>query len=353
MTETAKDKTVTTYTLDFAYDAQGTPYSLTVTMQGISLTYYYITNLQGDVMYLVDKTGKQVVSYDYAPYGKIIGTNDYSTQTFAQIPTEPENTTKTIADLNPLRYRGYYYDTDDLGFYYLQSRYYDANICRFISADSYAITGLGLVGYNMFAYCNNEPINMFDGNGNVPQAVFDKLIHDEVLARICEQNDDLRYKETCIYYNGKDYRNGWGFCDLYNNSTGEVWELKKNSTSRSCTTAAASKQLAKYIAGRLKRNLGLHLILSYITNIQGGTFTKKTADYTYYVRYWNEGGGILRYDYQKFDNSYDYNFNIMPATIAAIAVACVYVAVAIFFPEALPPLLYGGGGGGMMVNMLY
>ena len=97
----------------------------------------------------------------------------------------------------------------------------------------------------------------------------------------------------------------------------------------------------------------MQLKFPYATNIQGGDFVKKNGDYTYYVRYWNEGGGILRYDYQKFDNSYDYNFNIMPATIAAIAVACVYVAVAILFPEALPPLLYGGGGGGMMVNMLY
>ena len=118
-------------------------------------------------MYLVDKTGKQVVSYDYDPYGKIIGTNDYSTQTFAQIPTEPENTTKTIADLNPLRYRGYYYDTDDLGFYYLQSRYYDADTCRFISADSYASTGQGFVGFNMYAYCNGNPITGHDPTGEI------------------------------------------------------------------------------------------------------------------------------------------------------------------------------------------
>ncbi len=165
VTETAKDKTVTTYTLDFAYDAQGTPYSLTVTMQGVSLTYYYITNLQGDVMYLIDASKNVVVSYDYDPYGKIIGTHDYSTQTFAQRPTEPEDTTKTLAELNPLRYRGYYYDTDDLGFYYLQSRYYDADTCRFISADSYASTGQGFVGFNMFAYCNNEPINLRDSSG--------------------------------------------------------------------------------------------------------------------------------------------------------------------------------------------
>ncbi len=88
-------------------------------------------------------------------------------QTYANIPTEPEDTTKTIAELNPLRYRGYYYDTDDLGFYYLQSRYYDANICRFISADS--VDYIGITGshlsYNTFAYCENNPVAAKDDGG--------------------------------------------------------------------------------------------------------------------------------------------------------------------------------------------
>ena len=134
-------------------------------MQGVSLTYYYITNLQGDVLYLIDASKNVVVSYDYDPYGKIIGTHDYSTQAFALKPTEPEDTTKTLADLNPLRYRGYYYDNDDVGFYYLQSRYYDATTCRFISADEYTDTDTGYLGYNMFAYCNNNPINYADHEG--------------------------------------------------------------------------------------------------------------------------------------------------------------------------------------------
>lgn len=63
-----------------------------------------------------------------------------------------------------MRYRGYYYDTET-GFYYLQSRYYDPEICRFINADSYASTGQGYMGYNMFAYCQNNPIAFADYNG--------------------------------------------------------------------------------------------------------------------------------------------------------------------------------------------
>ena len=137
-------------TLDFRYDNVGFPYALhyTDTFEGIEQTYYYITNLQGDVMYMVDEGGDEVASYDYDPYGKLI----YSTG--------------SMAEVNPIRYRGYYYDTDT-DFYYLQSRYYDSAICRFINADGYASTGQGLVGYNMFAYCNNNPLTYSDPAGTI------------------------------------------------------------------------------------------------------------------------------------------------------------------------------------------
>ena len=129
-------------TLDFAYDASGNPFSLTYN----GTKYYYVTNLQGDVYYLVDTSGNTVASYTYDPFGKVL------------------TATGDIAEINPLRYRGYYYDTDS-GFYYLQSRYYDPNPCRFINADSYASTGQGFVGNNMFAYCNNNPTNYLDADG--------------------------------------------------------------------------------------------------------------------------------------------------------------------------------------------
>ncbi len=149
ITETGKDKTVTTYTLDFRYDAQGAPYSLIVTTQGVSQTYYYITNLQGDVMYIVDESGDEVASYDYDPYGKLL------------------RTTGDFAETNPIRYRGYYYDTDT-DFYYLQSRYYDPTICRFINADGYTSTSQNIVSYNMYTYCGNDPINAEDSSGHIP-----------------------------------------------------------------------------------------------------------------------------------------------------------------------------------------
>lgn len=139
-----------TRTLDFRYDNVGLPYALVDHNNGAVTTYYYITNLQGDVMYLVDHAGKQVAEYVYDPYGKLLSSSG------------------VMAEINPIRYRGYYCDRET-DFYYLQSRYYDPSICRFINADSFASTGQGLLGCNMFAYCNNSPTNGTDPTGHFIQ----------------------------------------------------------------------------------------------------------------------------------------------------------------------------------------
>ncbi|MBE6686970.1 MAG: RHS repeat-associated core domain-containing protein, partial [Ruminococcaceae bacterium] len=70
-----------------------------------------------------------------------------------------------IANLNPLRYRGYVYD-NETGFYYLQSRYYDPAVGRFVNLDAFVSTGTGFGGFNMFAYCNNNPVMYVDPTGN-------------------------------------------------------------------------------------------------------------------------------------------------------------------------------------------
>ena len=95
--------------------------------------YYYVTNLQGDVIAIVDDNGSTAASYEYDPYGGII------------------SATGTLADINPMRYRGYYYDAETT-LYYLQSRYYDPGMGRFINADSFASTGQGPLGDTLFGH---------------------------------------------------------------------------------------------------------------------------------------------------------------------------------------------------------
>ena len=71
----------------------------------------------------------------------------------------------TLGKNNPFRYRGYVYD-EETGFYYLQSRYYNPEVGRFISSDVLLSTGQGVIGHNAYAYCLNNPVNREDSNGN-------------------------------------------------------------------------------------------------------------------------------------------------------------------------------------------
>ncbi len=148
---TTENSTTTTETLYYAYDANGVPMSLTYTdAQGTTTTYYYATNIQGDVTAILDTTGTPVVEYTYDAWGNPL--------------TITGSLADTLGERNSLRYRGYVYDTET-GFYYLQSRYYNSQMCRFINADSYPSTGQGLTGNNMFAYCGNNPIVRKDDSG--------------------------------------------------------------------------------------------------------------------------------------------------------------------------------------------
>ena len=148
MRETVTTNQTVTAVMDFVYDESGKPFALNYSTNGGSsfTTYYYVLNLQGDVVKLVTDSGAVAASYEYDAWGNILASSG------------------SMAEKNPLRYRGYYYDSET-GFYYLQSRYYDPATRRFINADVYASTGQGFVGTNMFAYCN--PAIFVDNGGTV------------------------------------------------------------------------------------------------------------------------------------------------------------------------------------------
>ena len=146
----------------FVYDASGTPIEVSYTPAGSTTVgfYYFVTNLQGDVIAILNSSGAVVVEYTYDAWGKILSvTGSMAT---------------TLGRQNPLRYRGYVYD-QETGLYYLQSRYYDPEIGRFINADVFTSTGQGLLGNNMFAYCLNNPVNSYDPTGNASYNVFYKV----------------------------------------------------------------------------------------------------------------------------------------------------------------------------------
>ena len=138
-------------TLSFFYDQQGNRIGMADSSNHF---YYYIYNVQGDVIALADaSTGKLVVTYTYDAWGKLIELKD--------------TTANSVGTLNPFRYRGYYYDTET-SLYYLQTRYYDPEVGRFINADAFASTDIsGVLSTNMFAYCENNPIMRTDPTGEM------------------------------------------------------------------------------------------------------------------------------------------------------------------------------------------
>ena len=133
-------------TLYFYYDSQGSPTSFSYNGE----MYYYVKNLQGDIVKVINKTGVLYARYEYDAFGKILYAYG-----------DP-----IISALSPFRYRGYVYDTET-GLYYLQSRYYDPVTGRFLNADIYCDTQTGTpLSTNMFSYCENNSVNYIDPDGN-------------------------------------------------------------------------------------------------------------------------------------------------------------------------------------------
>ena len=115
--------------------------------------YYFDKNTLGDVIAIRDAYGDVIAKYKYDAWGNVLQeTNLYNSG---------------MASKNPFRYRGYYYDSET-GFYYLQTRYYDPEIGRFINADDYELVGTlaSVPGQlNMYAYCGNNPVMYTDPTG--------------------------------------------------------------------------------------------------------------------------------------------------------------------------------------------
>ena len=136
--------------LEFVYDDGNQPFAMIYKHGSAAELYYYLVNAQGDVAAILDSSGTMVASYNYDAWGSC---------------TVYNSSDAAIGDLNPLRYRGYYYDRETR-LYYLQSRYYDFANCRFINADTFATTDAnGFLSANMFAYCENNPVNGYDPSG--------------------------------------------------------------------------------------------------------------------------------------------------------------------------------------------
>ena len=158
--ETVYLNNVEQYTLVYFYDENGPPlgmkYRTPTYADGVFDGYIFEKNLQGDIVAIYDLNTNKIVEYKYDAWGNA---------------TVEGTQASTIGVINPFRYRGYYFD-NEIDLYYIQSRYYNAEWSRFLNVDSYITTGQGLISFNMFAYCLNEPVDRIDINGALSQACY-------------------------------------------------------------------------------------------------------------------------------------------------------------------------------------
>lgn len=141
----------TSESIVFLYDESGIV-GMVHTVGDTASTYYFHRNLLGDVVAIYDTSGNMVAKYLYDAFGN------------CTISSETTNT--AVAAANPIRYRGYYYDSDT-GLYYCNARYYSPKWRRFISPDDTAYLDPESVnGLNLYCYCNNDPVNKTDPNGH-------------------------------------------------------------------------------------------------------------------------------------------------------------------------------------------
>ena len=155
------------YRIDLIYDESGVQSCIYTAGTAAPVTYYLIKNAQGDVMQLRDEADTIVANYAYDAFGRLLSVTDIDGKAISD--------QTSFAHRNPLRYRGYLYDSET-GFYYLSSRYYDPKIRRFINADSQLNLRDGVLGFNVFAYCLNNPPAYADENGTIPTPKYDTFV---------------------------------------------------------------------------------------------------------------------------------------------------------------------------------
>ena len=191
--------------LHFFYDAQNRPAVVVYN----NVPYAYVKNLQGDVIAILDAAGNVVVSYVYDAWGAPIGKSG--------------SMAETLGTVQPFRYRGYVFD-EETGLYYLRSRYYNAERCRFVNGDALLKGGL-------YCYCFNEPVYRKDSCGfDWDQSDFDFEANSDYFGTYVRPRIysflrtavDYRYPGKNPKYHKKDVDNNVGYIPATYSSNGKL-----------------------------------------------------------------------------------------------------------------------------------
>ena len=304
-------------TLYFQYDTSGVPFAFVWN----DAQYFYVTNQMGDVMGITDDSGNLLVQYHYDAWGKLLST----TLTDANNATQ-----KQLAALNPLLYRGYYYDFET-GYYYLQSRYYDPNLCRFINADmpDSVLGGKNEpIGSNLFTYCLNAPMNNIDSDGHITINLKNKKTNNVIVkfARKLASNWTLKTSAS-IQSKKKLKYSKWGITIYIGASVSGSLSALKNNVSSSKSSVKVSDKCSLSFG---KRKLTLTRTITYKNNTVKGTMSLGSNSLAY-------GVSIITKFYYTSRTAYyfsiDFGYSIKHSTTlaatamaAALCVAVPYIA---------------------------
>lgn len=264
------------YTTRIIYDSEGEATGFIVNERA---TYLYRKNYLGDVIAIYDDSGDEVIRYYYDAFGNP-----------GAIAPEFENPSDAFGYLfiaafmtaiNPILYRGYIW-TPVAGYsYYLGSRFYVPSLYRFMNADVYEDTGTGVVGTNMFAYCDNNPISKVDYDGKI--SVLTKLLNAMLVnfeLVVYYYKDDLK-EHIDISVNDTIYSYGTNGANYVNKFIGVQGYLYSGDTEKWHTSAAITNQYGSNIdkvkiKASYKEKLSMLIYLADFTN--NCTYTKTPYD---------------------------------------------------------------------------
>ena len=238
-----------------------------------NVPYYFIKNLQGDVIAIVDKDARTVARYSYDAWGVCSVTLD----------------SVGIATINPFRYRGYYYD-EEIELYYLQSRYYNPSIGRFIVADKVEILIQEemILFANLMTYCLNEPVLRIDSFGTASGYI--------------DNQNDSAWKSVAVGFWGNVKDNGCGAIAIYN---------ILHSYSKKITIKKVLSNLRWMYGSIIYNNLGvIGISPTSVTNYLASKFifryTAGPITYLWGIKAELSGGIIVLYQHKGWNSSLHY-----------------------------------------------
>ncbi|MEA4897032.1 MAG: RHS repeat-associated core domain-containing protein, partial [Christensenellaceae bacterium] len=238
--------------------------------------------------------------------------------------------TTTLGMLNPFRYRGYVWD-EEMGLYYLRSRYYNPEWGRFINPDRGLDAHANVLDLNVFCYCKNMWIHVCDPSGQSfewADLPYPGVIHKAVQIHICAVNIGiLQEVDVLTEENGQINK---GRIDLFRPHTGEIWEVKPSTVG----VPLAKMQLNKYLGGRI---VGYHGSVVRGVSIPSGQFYVPILDDTYHVEYSSPAKGVVTYKFSKVQRmrvpEYSYVFqpswrsrDIKVSDLVYVAMVLVWIA---------------------------